>query len=128
MNRVMSDISTSPRHAQATAIASRLIEEIRRLSKAFPEEEDMGMVPDIRAAVMDLHKATLRAGNVDNREDFLAYTDDIRGKAARLGVYLDFARDLEYCDEDKHAAITRNIEEICDLIEPPAKPKLVVVE
>jgi len=123
----MSTISTSPRHKQAIEIASRLIESIRLLSKTFPEKEDMVMVPEIRAAVMDLHKAAFMTAHVENRQDFFAYTDDIRGKAARLDTYVQFARDLGYCDEAQYASITRDIEDICDLIESPAKPKLTVV-
>jgi hypothetical protein len=46
----------------------------------------------------------------------------------RLDTYVHLARDLGYCDEETYAALTRNIEDICDFIELPAKPKLTLAQ
>jgi hypothetical protein len=119
---------TTPRHAEAIEIASHLVEAIRLLTKTFPEDEDMVMVPEMRSSVMDLHKAAFMAAHVDNRDDFLAYTDDVRGKAARLSIQLDMCKDLGYMGEEEHATLTADIEKIAGLVEPPPKPKLTLVE
>lgn len=121
------ELPLSPRHEEALRIASSLIESIRLLSKTFPEEEDMGLVIEIRDAVMELHKAVMMAGHVGNREDFLAYTDDTRGKGAVLRTHLDIAREIGYCTNTLHTELITSIDRLGTLMEPPKKPKLRLV-
>lgn len=117
----------SQRYEEAIAIAAQLIEEVRQLSKAFPEEEDMGMVVHIRDAVMELHKAVMMAGTADHRQDFLAYSDDARGKVAVLHTHLELALELGYCSTEQHTTLAAILEQLSNLIEPPTTPNLTLV-
>lgn len=78
-------------HGQALEQCTELVELIHLVSKTFPAHEDMVLVPEIRQTVVDLHKAVMMAGASNNQEDYDAYTDDIRGKSARLSIQMDIS-------------------------------------
>lgn len=117
----------SPRYDEALRLASSLVEDIRALSKTFPETEDMGLIIDIRQAVMDLHSAVMMAATSAQREDFFAYTNDTRGKGARLRTYLHMAYELGYCALPLRDELAQKLDRLGDLMELPAKPDLRIV-
>ncbi len=116
------------RHHEALNIATELVEDVRLLSKTFPEDEDMVMVPQIREAVMNFHKSVMMTAFTEDKDDFHYYTNEIFGKAAALDTLLQISFDLEYCDEQKHKVLLSKIDMVRELAEIPEKPKLKIVK
>lgn len=118
-------------HGKACLLASELVEDIRRLSKTFPEEEDMVMVPQIREAVMFFHQSVLFAADADTQPMFDSYAEDAVCKSAALETFVELAYDFGYHTQDSRDAIVQKISEVCALVSTPfvsRKPQLRIVK
>lgn len=116
-------------HSKACAIACELVEDIRLLSRTYPESEDMGMVVQVREAVMNMHKFVSFAAFANNSKDFNFYIDEALGKSAALEIFLELALELGYCNKEKFVSLSSKVAEIRNLIESPyPKPTLRIVK
>ena len=90
----------SYRELDVYAMSYEQAKEIYELTKAFPKEEQFGLISQIRRAATSIPLNIAEGyGKVETGKELLRYLSMARGSSAEMEVLLDFAKDFGYVSE-----------------------------
>ena len=94
-------------------LAYELAKKILEISKNFPKEETFSLTDQIRRSSRSICLCIAKVYRKPRYpKDFTSKICDSDGEASETMVWIDFARDCKYIDEETHNYLTNNYEEV----------------
>ena len=94
-------------------LSYQLALEIHQLTKAFPKEEQYSLTDQIRRSSRSVPANISEAWKKRRYQKmFISKIIDGAGEAGETEVWLDFAKDFGYLDEEKHIELLRKYDEV----------------
>ena len=94
-----------------------LVVEIYRITKNYPRDELFAMVSQMRRAAMSIPMNIAEGyAKRESQAEFKRFLMMARGSAAEISVLLDFSRDLDYINTEKHKELSDQYEEVAKML------------
>ena len=92
--------------------ARKLVKEIYKILKDFPDDENFGIISQIRRASISISANIAEGAGRNTDNDFGRFLDIANGSCFELETLLILAVDLDYLSKSKYEVIIKDIEEI----------------
>jgi len=89
-----------------------LVEDVYRLSRRFPPDENFGLTSQLRRAAVSIPSNIGEGGRRKRRKANLNHLDIALGSQARSNVQLEIARRLAYIDAVEHKKIAQRVDRV----------------
>jgi four helix bundle protein len=100
------------RQLQVWQKAHRLTLDIYRVSSGFPREEQFGLTSQVRRSAASVPANIAEGCGRDSEPDFARFLSVAGGSASETEYHLLLARDLGMLDEQTHAALDTQVNEV----------------
>ena len=92
--------------------AIRLVSEIYRHTKSFPEDERYGLTAQLRRSSVSLPSNMAEGYGRNSTQDFVRFLRIANGSLFELQTQLEIARNLEFLSDDHFSELFENSREI----------------
>ncbi len=102
-----------PKKLQAFQLADQLALAVYDATRAFPKEEQFGLVTQLRRAAVSVPSNIVEGCARDTQSDYLRFLGIAYGSASELLYQLSLAFRLKYLSVDEHSTLKGRCEETC---------------
>ena len=89
----------------------RMVLNIYKITKSFPEEEKFGLISQIRRSGVSIC-ANIAEGYKKSTKDFIRYLEISEGSLEETKYHLILSKDLEYCTSSQFKELYEKAEEV----------------
>jgi four helix bundle protein len=92
--------------------AMLLVEDVYRLSRAFPSDERFGLTAQLRRAAVSIPSNIGEGARRKRRKAYLHHLDVALGSQGEVDVQLEIARRLSYLSANQHTKIVERVDRV----------------
>ena len=92
--------------------AMLLVEDVYRLSRAFPSDERFGLTAQLRRAAVSIPSNIGEGARRKRRKAYLHHLDVALGSQGEVDVQLEIARRLSYLSAGEHKTIVERVDRV----------------